>query len=124
MNTLINLEEIEKAIMVNCVINHHANHRLVLYRNAGPVKNTYIPRMIFIYLAEKAGFEPKDARDYIGMTKEEYEGIHKKLPRFYEHGKIFFEDRPQYFDEIPLFFYRKLRLISNYIFRVYGVDLY
>lgn len=89
----------------------------------GPVKNTGIPRMIFVYLANKAGFDQKDIRDYIGMTKEEYAGIQRKLPRFYEHGKVLFEERPQYFNEIPLFFYRKLRLITNYIHRVYHVDL-
>lgn len=120
----ITLEQIEQAVSVNCVIDHTNLKRLTLKKLPGPIKNTGIGRLIFIYLADKLWYTGEEIREYIGMTTEEYGTRFERLPRLIREGREAFESNPTHYDDVPLFFYRKLRLITNYIYVTHGITLF
>lgn len=112
----IPLQEIDKAIRINCHIDHSAFKPLTLVKD-GNVKNQGIPRSIFIYVALKLGYDAELICDYLGITQTEYQNKVETLNKLYKTGKYCFTNKIALagVDDTSLLFYRKLLLVGNYL---------
>ncbi len=115
----ITLQIIEQSIRKTCVIDDSAEKMLTLVKYMG-TKNKGVGRSLFIFIAMQYGFEPEEICDYLRIHREEFNRKWADLDTLYAAGKQKFEkfDKKKVqveHDETPFFFYRKLRLIYNYL---------
>lgn len=121
---IIPLQEIDKAIRINCQIDHSAFKALTLVKD-GNLKNQGVGRSIFIYVARKAGYDREKICDYLGITAVEFDNKVENLPQLHKAGKYFFNNKvkAEELDETSLLFYRKLLLVGNYLRYKYDFEL-
>lgn len=118
----ITMIRIEEAIRANCIIDTYAEKKLTLVKYAG-TKNKGIGRILFMYFAVEAGYGKEDICDYLEMSEDELYGKASRIDHLFAEGKEKFEQvrhpGTSYnfanADDSALFFYRKIRLIENYL---------
>src|SRR6266581_955080 len=116
---LIPLQEIDKAIRINCVIDNHALKALTLKKHHG-VNNKGVGRGLFIYVAVKCGYAKEEICDYLAITEQEFDQRTAALEGYYTQGKLLFDTIGASADyhetaNTYVFFYRKLVLVNNYL---------
>lgn len=119
MSKLIPLREIERSIAINCTLDTKSQKALQLPKWQG-LNNQGLGRLIFIFIAIKAGYDKEEICDYLTMNPVEYDKKLEILDDYYNNGKHLFdtightagyqETRDTY-----MFFYRKLVLAENYL---------
>lgn len=121
---IIPLQEIDKAIRINCQIDHTAFKSLTLVKE-GNNKNQGVGRSLFIYVARKVGYDKELICDYLAITGVEYDNKVDNLPQLYRAGKYFFNNKvkAEDLDDTCLLFYRKLLLVGNYLRYKYSFEL-
>lgn len=119
------LQEIDKAIRINCHIDHSAFKTLTLVKD-GNSKNQGVGRLLFIYVASRLGFDREVICDFLAITEAEYNNKTSMLPEIYKTGEYCFTNKRNQLEEHEescLVFYRKLLLIGNYLRYKYGYEL-
>lgn len=120
----IPLQEIDKAIRINCHIDHSAFKPLTLVKERNN-KNQGTGRLLFIYIATKLGYDKEVICDYLAITATEFDNKVETLPKVYKSGKYQFlnKQKSEDNDDTSLLFYRKLLLVGNYLRYKYDYEV-
>lgn len=117
----ITFEAIEKAITANCMIDHSSGKPLTLIKyRGGNDNNKGLARLIFIYIARKAGYPKDSICNFLESNKKFYDDKIVQMDDLYKRGKEQFPEGKPLTEDIAVFFYRKLLLVCNYLHTHYG----